>query len=359
MELKTLLMAAFLSFPFSQTHADVRTLDGHYYLQGAMEMGAELLLRKDGTFSAGIAYGSAGGVAKGNWYVEENTLMLEQGPAAQPANKLSYNLSRERTLVELKEYADNEKNELAKESYVLELRYDRQPPPPPLKPVTVYFEFNSGPRGQLVLSSNQQTDLWLPFDPKRTLKKIGFGTDHNHGADQWFDVSPDSRAFNIGWKKRKNQPLTFEQPTGFDLATTSRYLSQEEQQRVAHNYWLTLYHFDPISPPAIQPVDVYWKFEDGSTLKQVWADSQQTKLTQPFSPNRTLEKIGLHTQNSPDDIEWFTVMPETRWATLDWQTYPDPANGDLSVLFNDLQLAIEPDCLAVNFGNGKACFRRK
>ncbi|WP_166221413.1 hypothetical protein [Pseudomonas atagonensis] len=355
MELKTLLLMAFLSVPFAQAYADVRALDGHYYLQGAMEMDAELLLRKDGTFSAGIAYGSAEGITKGNWYVEDNTLMLEQEPAAQPAKKLSYKLSRERTLDELKKYADNEKNQLAKENYVLELRYDRQPPPPPLKPVIVNLEFDSGPPGQLLLSSNQQTDLWFPYDPKRTLKKIGFGTDHG----QWFDVAPDSRAFNIGWKKRKNQPLTFEQPIGFDLATTRQYLTAEEQERVDHNYWLTLFHFDPVSPPAIEPVVVHWQFEDGSTQKQVWASSQQNKLRLPFSPKKTLAKIGLHTQNSPDDLEWLAVMPDTRWATLDWQAYPDPANGDLSVLFQDLQLAIEPNCLAVDFGNGKACFRRK
>lgn len=359
MELKPLLFAALMWLPATHASADNPPLDGHYYLTGAMEMAAELLLRKDGTFSAGIAYGSAGGVAKGNWYVEENTLMLEQEPAAQPAKKLSYNLSRERTLIELKEYADKEKNELAKESYVLELRYDHQPPPPPLKPVMVSLEFNSGPPGQLLLNSNQQTDLWFPYDHQRTLKKIGFGTDQNRGTYQWFNVAGDSRAFNIGWKKRKNQPLTFEQPIGFDLATTSRYLAPEERERVDHNYWLTFYHFDPVSPPAIHPVEVHWQFEDGSTLKRVWTDSQRNTLTLPFSPNKALAKIGLHTQNSPDEIEWFTVMPETRWATLDWQAYPDPANGDLSVFFKDLQLAIEPNCLAVDFGNGKACFRRQ
>ncbi|VVQ04567.1 hypothetical protein PS925_02658 [Pseudomonas fluorescens] len=113
MELKPLLFAALMWLPATQAFADTSSLDGHYYLSGAMEMAAELLLRKDGSFSAGIAYGSTGGFAKGNWYVEENTLMLEQEPAAQPAKKLSYNLSRERTLVELKEHADKESNELA------------------------------------------------------------------------------------------------------------------------------------------------------------------------------------------------------------------------------------------------------
>lgn len=35
------------------------------------------------------------------------------------------------------------------------------------------------------------------------------------------------------------------------------------------------------------------------------------------------------------------------------------SNSDLSGLFQDLELAIEPNCLAVDFGNGKACFRRQ
>ena len=77
MELKPLLFAALMSLPVTQASADTPPLDGHYYLTGAMEMGAELLLRKDGTFDAGVSYGSADGFAKGTWQVEDHTVTLK------------------------------------------------------------------------------------------------------------------------------------------------------------------------------------------------------------------------------------------------------------------------------------------
>lgn len=51
-------------------------LAGHYYLRGVMEMGAELLLKNDGTFEAGVAYGSANGYAKGSWSHDAQQLVL-------------------------------------------------------------------------------------------------------------------------------------------------------------------------------------------------------------------------------------------------------------------------------------------
>ena len=49
MELKPLFFAALMWLPITHASAETPPLDGHYYLTGAMEMGAELLLRKDGT----------------------------------------------------------------------------------------------------------------------------------------------------------------------------------------------------------------------------------------------------------------------------------------------------------------------
>ncbi|MCU1770231.1 hypothetical protein [Pseudomonas sp. 13B_3.2_Bac1] len=77
MELNPLLFAALLWLPVTQASADTPPLDGHYYLTGAMEMGAELLLRKDGTFDAGVSYGSADGFAKGTWQMQNNTVTLK------------------------------------------------------------------------------------------------------------------------------------------------------------------------------------------------------------------------------------------------------------------------------------------
>lgn len=89
MELKAIFFAALIWLPTTQASADTTSLDGHYYLVGAMEMGAELLLRKDGTFDAGVAYGSADGFAKGTWQVENNTLTLKSETKAASTSDLS------------------------------------------------------------------------------------------------------------------------------------------------------------------------------------------------------------------------------------------------------------------------------
>ena len=61
---------------------------------------------------------------------------------------------------------------------------------------------------------------------------------------------------------------------------------------------------------------------------------------------------------SADGFAKGTWQVENNTVTLKSETKP-ASNGDLSALFQDLQLAIEPNCLAVDFGNGKACFRRQ
>ncbi len=89
MELKAVFFAALMWLPITQASADTPLLDGHYYLVGAMEMGAELLLRKDGTFDAGVSYGSADGFAKGNWQVDKDILTLKSATKPASDNDLS------------------------------------------------------------------------------------------------------------------------------------------------------------------------------------------------------------------------------------------------------------------------------
>ncbi|WP_445180426.1 hypothetical protein [Pseudomonas sp. McL0111] len=89
MELKPLFFAALMWLPVTQASADTPPMDGHYYLYGAMEMGAELLLRQDGTFDAGVAYGSADGFAKGTWTVQDNMLTLNSETKATSNSDLS------------------------------------------------------------------------------------------------------------------------------------------------------------------------------------------------------------------------------------------------------------------------------
>lgn len=51
-------------------------LAGHYYLQGVMEVGSELLLRKDGTFEFMLAYGANDQYGKGCWAQEGTRISL-------------------------------------------------------------------------------------------------------------------------------------------------------------------------------------------------------------------------------------------------------------------------------------------
>jgi hypothetical protein len=44
-----------------------RSLAGHYYLQGVMEVGSELLLKADGRFEYMLAYGALDELASGCW----------------------------------------------------------------------------------------------------------------------------------------------------------------------------------------------------------------------------------------------------------------------------------------------------
>lgn len=369
MDLRTLFFAALMWQPHVYAASEPTIPEGNYYLHGAMEMAAKLAFKKDGTFQAAIAYGSADGAAKGTWNVENNTLTLTSDADLQSAKKLSFEMHRTRNLVELEQSyriqhgnydnIDNATAHQAQTNYILQMQYDPRPKPPAIEPVYLYFEFSEGPGSQQLLSSNKPTDLWLPYDPQRTLKKIGFGTSRDSGPTQWSDVSPDSRSFSIGWKKKKSQTISFDPPREKGLVEIQRVLNDDEHRRILKNYIITLFHFDPISPPITTPVDVYWKFEDGSAEQQVWTDSKQETLSLPYSPTRALEKIGLRTQGSKDEIEWLYTFPEMRWMRVDWKEYAVPANGELSLLFEDLQLVIEPDCLAVDFGNGKACFRRR
>jgi hypothetical protein len=49
-------------------------LAGHYYLDGVMEVGSELLLKKDGSFEFSLAYGANDQYGKGCWVRKGSTV---------------------------------------------------------------------------------------------------------------------------------------------------------------------------------------------------------------------------------------------------------------------------------------------
>ena len=74
----SLFLCLFLSTSAFSSEALNKDLAGHYYLQGAIEMGSELLLRSDGSFEAVMSFGSLDGYAKGNWSQTGQRLTLRQ-----------------------------------------------------------------------------------------------------------------------------------------------------------------------------------------------------------------------------------------------------------------------------------------
>jgi hypothetical protein len=61
-------------------------LVGHYYLNGVMEVGSELLLKPNGSFEFYLAYGALDQYGKGCWHVEGNkVLFIPEGRSAPAA----------------------------------------------------------------------------------------------------------------------------------------------------------------------------------------------------------------------------------------------------------------------------------
>lgn len=64
-----------------------QTWSGHYYLNGVMEVGSELLLQPDGKFKWMLAYGALDQYAEGTWWKNGNCIGLK------PDSKFKKNLS--------------------------------------------------------------------------------------------------------------------------------------------------------------------------------------------------------------------------------------------------------------------------
>lgn len=72
--------AAFIfSAPASAADQAASALPGHYYLQGVMEVGSELLLKKDGKFEWMLSYGNTDEQASGEWRAAGDLVTLVAG----------------------------------------------------------------------------------------------------------------------------------------------------------------------------------------------------------------------------------------------------------------------------------------
>jgi hypothetical protein len=67
---------------------------GHYYLNGVMEVGSELLLKPDGSFEFMLAYGALDQYGKGCWRVDGNRLLVIPAGRSAPAAQYSMDSAR-------------------------------------------------------------------------------------------------------------------------------------------------------------------------------------------------------------------------------------------------------------------------
>lgn len=69
--------------------AQAADMSGHYVLHNVMEVGSELLLKPDGTFEFGLAYGAADYYAKGTWRTEGGAVILNTEGKEEPPFRLT------------------------------------------------------------------------------------------------------------------------------------------------------------------------------------------------------------------------------------------------------------------------------
>ncbi|MBV6822268.1 hypothetical protein [Pseudomonas sp. PD9R] len=336
---------------------------GHYYLQ-AREIGSQLLLEPDNSFKAMIVYAGAQGSAEGRWTLVGNTLTLTSDAVVPPAENLLFDLSRTRSLVGLKDAQRPDGGERflqAQNSYILNLRYARSTPVPSIAPVMVSFEFNQGPTVQLLWNNAQGRQLYLPYGDQRTLTRIGFQT----GADQtmqWFSIDPTTRTLSLNWEvERATGHMTYEKPDELTLAQSQRFFrnASNDLALIDQNYMLTMNYGVLAEPPAIKPVDIFWSFDDGSSVTQRWTDSRQAQLLTPILAGKTLKKLGVKLSDSEESVQWFEVAADSRALDLMWDERLNASRArDLSGIFKTLELEVTGDCLAVDLGNGLACYRK-
>ncbi|MGF6093175.1 hypothetical protein [Pseudomonas sp. 18173] len=100
------------------------------------------------------------------------------------------------------------------------------------------------------------------------------------------------------------------------------YDSERGYVLARNNYVLEIKHDQYTTPAAINPVDVFLEFSDGSAANLVWKSEYDWRLSLPFDERRALKKIGFRDKGSSDAIKWFEVSNTARWLGIDWKKKP-------------------------------------
>lgn len=358
-------ITVFFTLLFSMSTAAIASdVPGKYFLDGKMEIGSILHLRPDGTFSGQIYYGSAGGSANGTWYEENKSVFLKSDSLTVPKPVVvNFDSLSETDLAKAEQLHLRYKDEgfdLARDNYVLTMYYSPPPVFQLLDPVTIYLEYAQGPQAEVQADYFNADAVFVPFDDRRNLKRIGIGRQGHSAAIKWFDVDARSRLFSIGWEKALGRPALFKQLQEYDLSESKANFhgSQEKLSQLKNNYLITLNQNVEFIAPVIEPVEVHWGFQDGTVQKQLWADAKNSVLRLPFDKQKTLKRIGFKGQGSARPIIWVEVTPAGRMFSMEWAEPFVENDSDLSGLFNNMVLDIKPGCLAWDDGNVRGCFRK-
>ncbi len=189
-----LLLAVFVMPPALVQARENQGLAGHYYLQGVMEVGSELLLHPDGRFDYFLAYGAYDESGSGTWTVQDGRVLLNTtGASTPPRFRLKQSARR------------------------------------PEKPLTILVQDQNG-RGLAGIDisldygdKNPETGYtqeygWQASKPRGLPKAIGLGIRMYNLEPQWFKVAGTSDNYyvfefspgDLGRVKFQNTPLTQE-----------------------------------------------------------------------------------------------------------------------------------------------------
>jgi hypothetical protein len=156
--------------------AQKAALPGHYYLQGATEVGSELLLKKDGSFQWMLAYGAVDQSAQGTWRVKGDKVVLSTGgPAKAPVIRLF----RENEMNVRKAPADG--------TWVAIVGIPQVGPAPGME---VKFEARSGKSATAISDRNGDAIVKMPASEKWARSGVRRA---GQGEWQWLDM-PAERA---------------------------------------------------------------------------------------------------------------------------------------------------------------------
>ena len=169
-----------LSQPVLAADPPATDVTGHYYLQGVTEVGSELLLKKDGKFEWGLAYGAADMLANGTWTVSGKKVNLG---ASRPAGEPVFTLFSEEAFSEL---GMNEEKVPGQWKAAIGV-----PGQGGMADVEVRFEAKSGKSATAITS--ELGDASVQMSAKESWARAGLRAKGSKAEYQWF-IIPAKRA---------------------------------------------------------------------------------------------------------------------------------------------------------------------